>query len=30
MPEKTTYFFPKVLTGLLLHRPEPLAMAEEA
>jgi uncharacterized protein (DUF1015 family) len=30
MPEKTTYFFPKVLTGLLFQRPEPLAMAEEA
>ena len=30
MPQKTTYFFPKVLTGLLFQRAEPLAMAEEA
>jgi uncharacterized protein (DUF1015 family) len=29
MPQKTTYFFPKVLTGLLFQRAEPLAMAEE-
>lgn len=30
MPQKTTYFFPKILTGLLFQRAEPLAMAEEA
>jgi len=30
MPQKTTYFFPKVPTGLLFQRAEPLAMAEEA
>ena len=30
MPQKTTYFYPKVLTGLLFQRAEPLAMAEEA
>lgn len=30
MPQKTTYFFPKILTGLLFQRAEPLALAEEA
>lgn len=30
MPQKTTYFFPKIPTGLFFQRAEPLAMAEEA
>ncbi|MBI2080989.1 MAG: DUF1015 domain-containing protein, partial [candidate division NC10 bacterium] len=30
MPQKTTYFYPKILTGLLFQRAEPFALAADA